>query len=108
MEKKLQIVVLGEPNSGKSTMMYHLEKVLRENGFVVDIQIHDPFTTVMSDFRDIHDFHDKIGVNHDERLKILKDTTKITLKELTVKRKDDCTKKEDGRSEVKTNKNNRY
>jgi hypothetical protein len=107
MEKKLQIVVLGEPKGGKSTMLYCLEKLLRENGFVVDVEVKDPFTTV-SDFKDIHDFHFIIGVDYDERIKAVKDSTKIILKELTVKRKDDCTKKDDNKTEVKTNKNNRY
>ncbi len=103
MEKKLQIVIIGEQKTGKSIMMYCLEKLLRENGFVVDIQFKDPFTP-KSDFNDIHDFHKIIGDNYDEKLKLLKNNTKIILNELTIKNKNDSEKEEDYRTKTKTTK----
>ena len=37
MSKKLSIIVAGDNNTGKSTMLFQLEKLLKENGFNVEL-----------------------------------------------------------------------
>ena len=40
MNKELTILIAGETNSGKSTMMLELENLLKQNGFNVELSFH--------------------------------------------------------------------
>ena len=40
MDKKLTIIIAGDTNAGKSTMMLQLEKLLTENGYNVELSFH--------------------------------------------------------------------
>ncbi len=78
MSKKLSIIVAGGTNSGKSTMMLLIEKMLKENNFDVELAFeHHPDYSGENSFffhqREEKDFNEKIE-------KIKKDTT-ITLQE---------------------------
>ena len=76
MEKKdLIITVSGQVASGKSHLTYLLKKFLREQGFEVEFDGN-------SDHPTEGDFDRHVSKNFDEVVEILKQTRKITLKEV--------------------------
>lgn len=78
MSKKLSIIVAGDNNTGKSTMLYQLEKLLKENGFNVELSFeHHPDYSGENSFY----FHQKEGNNFNEKIEALKQDLVITLKE---------------------------
>ena len=77
MNKELKIIIAGNSGSGKSTMMYQLENLLLDNGYDVEISLENSL-----DFKNKSDFYGKMGVYEEERLKFLKENTKITLTEI--------------------------
>ena len=78
MSKKLSIIVKGDNNTGKSTMLFQLEKLLKENGFNVELAFenHPDYSGENSFF-----FHQKEGTNFNEKIEALKQDLTITLKE---------------------------
>ena len=82
MSKKLSIIVKGDNNTGKSTMLFQLEKLLKENGFNVELAFENrPDYSGENSFF----FHQKVEKNFDEKIKALKQDLTITLKEERVK-----------------------
>jgi len=79
--KQLTIIVAGEAGHGKSSMLYQLEKLLKENGYNVELDGNN-----LLDFTSINDFHRKMKRNEEERLVELKENTQITLKEIQTAR----------------------
>ena len=78
MGKKLSIIVAGKTNTGKSTMLYQLEKLLKENGFNVKLSFeHHPDYSGENSFF----FHQKEGKNFNEKIETLKQDLTITLHE---------------------------
>jgi len=80
MQKELQIIVAGSANSGKSNMMYYLQQLLMKEGFTVEMSFEG------RDFVNENDFQEKMRINLDERQRLLKDMTKITLCEKQLQR----------------------
>ena len=79
MEKKnLIISVTGEVKSGKSRLTLLLKKFLRENGFEVDFDGG-------ADYENETQFDEYVSNNFDQVIEHIKDTRKITLKEVQVK-----------------------
>lgn len=80
---ELTIIVAGKSCTGKSTMMIQLEKLLKENGFNVELSFdaHPDFSGENS----FH-FHTKVGDNFEQKIENIKANTKITLKEKQVVR----------------------
>ena len=80
MEKKnLIISVSGEVNSGKSRLTLLLKKFLCENGFEVDFDGG-------VDYENETQFDDYVSKNFDQVIEHIKDTRKITLKEVQTER----------------------
>lgn len=80
MEKKdLIITVSGQAASGKSRLTYLLKKFLREQGFDVEIDCNLDYTTE-------NDFDKHMSENFDEVIGLLKNSRKITLKEVQLAR----------------------
>lgn len=80
MEKKnLIISVTGEVNSGKSRLTLLLKKFLCENGFDVDFDGG-------VDYDNESQFDEYVSKNFDQVIEHIKDTRKITLKEVQVNR----------------------
>lgn len=80
MEKKnLIISVTGEVNSGKSHLISLLKKFLYENGFEVDFDGG-------VDYENETQFNEKVSKNFDQVIEHIKNTRKITLKEVRVQR----------------------
>lgn len=79
MEKELSIIILGKANTGKSTMMLQIEKLLKENGFNVELSFenHPDYSGNNSVY-----FHEREEKNFDEKVKTIKGKTKIILKEM--------------------------
>ena len=78
MSKKLSIIVKGDNNTGKSTMLFQLEKLLKENGFNVELSFeHHPDYSGENSFY----FHQKEEKNFNEKIAALKQDLTITLKE---------------------------
>lgn len=78
MEKKnLIITVSGEVNSGKSRLTLLLKNFLRENGFEVDFDGG-------GDYEDEKQFDEHVSENLDQVIEHIKNTRKITLKELQI------------------------
>lgn len=78
MSKKLSIIVKGDNNTGKSTMIFQLEKLLKENGFNVELSFeHHPDYSGENSFY----FHQKEEKNFNEKIVALKQDLTITLKE---------------------------
>jgi len=73
MEKELTIFVAGRCGMGKSNMMFYLQQLLIKEGFTVELNLEG------GDFTNENDFHKRMRVNLDERQRLLKDMTKITL-----------------------------
>lgn len=83
MKNELQIIVSGEANSGKSTMMFALLKILKEQGFNVQLNFeNDPDLTREKAFH----FHNKFKERFEEVLEDIKANSKITLKEVQTAR----------------------
>lgn len=80
MEKELTIIVAGQCGMGKSNMMFYLQQLLIKEGFTVEVNLEG------GDYVNKNDFHKKMRVNLDERQRLLKDMTKITLKEMQMAR----------------------
>ena len=79
MNKELTILIAGETNSGKSTMMLELEKLLKENGFNVELSFHgNPDYTGENSFH----FHNKESKDFDKKVEKIKSNTTIRLMEL--------------------------
>ena len=78
MSKKLSIIVAGKTNTGKSTMLFQLEKLLKENGFNVELSFenHPDYSGENSFY-----FHQKEEKNFNEKIEALKQDLTITLKE---------------------------
>jgi tRNA uridine 5-carbamoylmethylation protein Kti12 len=79
MSNELTIIVAGTTCSGKSTMMLQLEKLLKENGFDVEFSFKNN-----PDYggENTYHFRNKEEQNFDEKIRVIKSSTKITLKEL--------------------------
>lgn len=78
MSKKISIIVAGDNNTGKSTILYQLEKLLKENGFNVELSFeHHPDYSGENSFY----FHQREGKNFNEKIEVLKQDLTITLKE---------------------------
>jgi nucleoside-triphosphatase THEP1 len=81
MSEELTIIIAGRANSGKSTMMLQLEKLLKENGYDVTLSLKgEPDYTGENSFH----FHKKEELNFDKKVEAIKSKTKITLKEMQV------------------------
>jgi len=77
------IIVAGESATGKSTMVLQLEKLLKENGFDVELSFeHHPDYSGENSFY----FHKHEEPHFDEKIAAIKVSTKITLKEMQVYR----------------------
>ena len=76
--KKLSIIVAGGTNTGKSTMMLLIEKMLKENNFEVELSFeHHPDYSGENSFF----FHQKEEQNFNEKIEKIKKDTVITLQE---------------------------
>jgi len=82
MDKNLTIIIAGETNAGKSTMMLQLEKLLTENGYNVELDFHgEPDYSGENSFH----FHNKESKDFDTKIKNIKENTVIRLVELNHK-----------------------
>lgn len=80
MEKiDLIVTVSGQVASGKSRLTYMLKNFLRENGFEVE------FNGNIDHPREF-DFDERVSENFDEVIEHIKETRKITLKEVQLAR----------------------
>ena len=79
MGKELTIIVAGQTNSGKSTMIYQIEKLLNENGFNVELSLkgHPDYSGENS-----YHFRKNVEKNFSEIINNIKSETKIVLKEM--------------------------
>lgn len=77
MDNKLTIIVTGASASGKSTMVLELERLLRENGFNIDISLEGNYEYVSID-----DYINMESKHHDEKVEAVKLKTKITLMDM--------------------------
>lgn len=76
--KKLSIIVAGGTNTGKSTMILLIEKMLKENNFDVELSFeHHPDYSGENSFF----FHQKEEQNFIEKIEKIKKDTVITLQE---------------------------
>lgn len=79
MNKELSIIIAGEVNSGKSTLMLEIEKVLKEKGYDVQLSFKgNPDYTGENTFH----FHNKEGENFDKKSEAVKTNTRIVLREV--------------------------
>jgi nucleoside-triphosphatase THEP1 len=78
---ELKIIVLGNTGTGKSTMTLFLEKILKENGFNVKIDLENEIEDYGSEER----FRKIVGEDWDDRINTIKCGKKITLKSMQVK-----------------------
>lgn len=78
MNKELSIIIAGEVNSGKSTLMLEIEKVLKEKGY--DVQLSFKGHPDYSGENSFH-FHNKEEVFFKEKSEKIKANTKIILRE---------------------------
>lgn len=79
-KRELRIFVAGEPNSGKSRVLFLLKKFLRDNGFEVDFDGG-------LDVNDEAQFDQQIGNRHfDETIEVIKDNRKIVLREIQLQK----------------------
>lgn len=98
MSKNLTIIIAGEANTGKSTMMLQIEKLLKENGYDVELSLkgHPDYTGENS-----YHIHQKEEKNFDKKIEAIKANTKITLKEAQLN--SEATNIENVRQEIFTN-----
>jgi ABC-type lipoprotein export system ATPase subunit len=73
----LKIIISGTAGTGKSTMLLFLEKVLKENGFTVEL---DTRGEEDYDYGNEEHFRERVGFNYNIKLDYVKSNTKITLK----------------------------
>ena len=84
MNNEITIIIAGNSNVGKSTMMLQLEKLLKENGYDVEVNVDNhPDYTGENSFH----FHKKEEINFDKKVEVIKSNTKIILKEVQTQRK---------------------
>jgi len=78
MTNELTIIIAGDNNAGKSTMMLQIEKLLQDNGFNVELSFdgNPDFTGEHSFF-----FHKKEELNFEERINTIKNKSKIRIME---------------------------
>lgn len=86
MDKELTIIIAGKANSGKSTMMLQLEKLLIDNGFDVQFSFknHPDYGG-----ENTYHFRNKEQKDFFEKINVIKSNTKIILKEMQM----NCEKK---------------
>lgn len=89
MKKELNIIITGHANVGKSTVLVHIEKLLRENGYDVELSLkdHPDYTG-----ENAYHFRNSIMLHFDEKIEAIKSNVKIILKETQLNR--DSIKKE--------------
>jgi uridine kinase len=75
MKKEVIITISGNANTGKSLVMAQIEKLLKENGFDVQLLFEDNF-----DYIDQNSF--RLHNNISEKINSVKSNTKILLKEI--------------------------
>ena len=80
--KELQIIVLGEAGSGKSTLVLWLEKQLKKKGFDVHIDLENE----LQDYGTEVQFRTVGAHDRKAKLKRIKAERKITLKSMQAKR----------------------
>lgn len=80
--KELQIIVAGAPATGKSTMMWWLERILIEKGFTVEMN----FELEKLDYGTEEKFRRAMHEHATERELALMKNTKITLKQIQTQR----------------------
>lgn len=81
MDREISIIIAGRANTGKSTMMLQLEKLLKDNGYNVEINVDEhPDYTGENSFH----FHKREEINFDCKVELIKASTKITLKEAQI------------------------
>ena len=86
MNNELTIIIAGQTNTGKSTMMLQIEKLLKDNGFEVQLSFNgNPDYTGENTFH----FHNKEEQNFKLKIEKIKSNTKIILKEMQM----NCEKK---------------
>jgi len=73
--KELQIIVAGQANTGKSTVLVMIERFLKEKGFTVEMNLE----TELMDYGTEDNFRRAMGRFEDKREKSLKHNTKIIL-----------------------------
>ena len=81
MNKELNITIAGKVGTGKSHMMFLLEKLLIENGFTVEMDM----TFEMRDYGNESRARQLFLENFDARQNALLKSTKITLKQMQIK-----------------------
>jgi len=79
---KLKILVVGNTGTGKSTMVLFLEKLLKENGFNVEIDLENELEDYGSEIK----FRKNVGEDSDEKIQTIKTNQKITLMSMQTKR----------------------
>jgi nucleoside-triphosphatase THEP1 len=80
--KELQIIILGEAGTGKSTMLLWLEKQLKKKDFFVEANLKNE----LLDYGDEAKFRNIVRLNSKESLKKIKGEVKITLTSMQTKR----------------------
>lgn len=78
-DNELSIIVAGRAGSGKSAMMLQIEKLLKENGFNVELSFKG--NPDYSGNNTVY-FHEREEKNFDEKIEAIKERTKITLMEM--------------------------
>lgn len=83
MNKELTIIIAGQAGTGKSTMMLQLEKLLKENGFNVELNFKG-----CPDYggENTYHFHNLIEPTFDKEISLIKSNVKIILKEMQLAR----------------------
>ena len=81
MVNELQIIVSGAVNSGKSTMMFALLKLLKEQGFNVKLNSENNPQIIHEKY-----FHDEFKDRFEEVLETIKNDSIITLSEIQTPR----------------------
>lgn len=79
---ELKIIIAGERNTGKSTMMLQIEKLLKEHGYNVELEFDEPDYTGEENYY----FHNKESLNFDTKIEKIKSDTTIKITEKQLKR----------------------
>ncbi len=82
MKKEITITISGQANTGKSTMMFQIEKLLKDNGFDVEIN----FKGHHDHGENTYHFHNLIEPTFDKEISLIKSNVKIILKEMQLAR----------------------
>jgi len=80
MKKHVAIIVTGQAASGKSTVMHLIEKLLRKEGFIVEIDLDGNH-----DYKNLNDFNMQMSTNEAKRFQAVKENTKIMIKEMPMR-----------------------